>query len=238
MCTRRHFIHFYNIFRRLCFYIITNAAFCRIFGGRLEILSILRNNIPMKYDVILAGVGGQGVLSVASIIAHAALSEGLEVRQSEVHGMAQRGGAVLSHLRIANAKIAGDLVPRGAADLIVSIEPLESLRYLSWLKEGGVIVTSAEPFNNIPNYPDIEELISSIKRLPRSYIVEAGKLAKEAGLAKAANTVMIGLSSCFLPIKPQSLEKTIAGVFSKKGAESAASNAKAFKLGQEAAAGK
>jgi len=192
----------------------------------------------MKYDVILAGVGGQGVLSVASIIAHAALSEGLEVRQSEVHGMAQRGGAVLSHLRISNEKISGDLVPKGAADLIISMEPLESLRYLSWLKEGGVLVTSADPFTNIPNYPDINELISSIKSLPHSYVVEAGKLAKEAGLVKAANTVMVGLSSCFLPIKPRSLEKTIADVFSKKGAESAVSNAKAFKLGQEAAAGK
>jgi indolepyruvate ferredoxin oxidoreductase, beta subunit len=192
----------------------------------------------MKYDVILAGVGGQGVLSVSSIIALAAVSEGLEVRQSEVHGMAQRGGAVLSHLRLSNKKIAGDLVPRGGADLIISMEPLESLRYLSWLKAGGVIVTSSEPFNNIPNYPVIEELISSIKRLPRSYLVDAGKLAKEAGLSKAANTVMVGLSSCFLPIKPQSLEKIIAGVFSKKGAQSAESNAKAFKLGQNAASGK
>jgi indolepyruvate ferredoxin oxidoreductase beta subunit len=114
----------------------------------------------MKYDVILAGVGGQGVLSVASIIAHAALSEGLEVRQSEVHGMAQRGGAVLSHLRIASGKIAGDLVPKGGADLIISIEPLESLRYVSWLKTGGTLVTAAEPFLNITNYPDVGEITS------------------------------------------------------------------------------
>jgi indolepyruvate ferredoxin oxidoreductase, beta subunit len=192
----------------------------------------------MKYDVILAGVGGQGVLSVSSIIALAAVSEGLEVRQSEVHGMAQRGGAVLSHLRISSKNIAGDLVPRGAADLIISMEPLESLRYLSWLKEGGVLVTSTEPFTNIPDYPNIEELISSIKRLPRSFLADAGKLAKEAGLPKAANTVMVGLSSCFLPIKPQSLEKTIAGVFSKKGEQSVEANKKAFKLGQAAASGK
>jgi len=188
----------------------------------------------MKYDVILSGVGGQGVLSVASIIAQAALSEGLEVRQSEVHGMAQRGGAVLSHLRIANSKIAGDLVPKGAADLIISMEPLESLRYLEWLKKGGVLVTSADPFINIPDYPVIEELISSIKRIPHSQIVEAGKLAKEAGLAKAANTVLVGLSSCFLPIKPQSLEKTINGVFSKKDASIAQANIKAFQLGKAA----
>jgi len=115
----------------------------------IETILNLCNTVPMKYDVILAGVGGQGVLSVASIIAHAAMSEGLEVRQSEVHGMAQRGGAVLAHMRISSKKIAGDLVPKGGADLIISMEPLESLRYVSYLKETGVLITAAEPFNNI-----------------------------------------------------------------------------------------
>jgi indolepyruvate ferredoxin oxidoreductase beta subunit len=190
----------------------------------------------MKYDVILAGVGGQGVLSVASIIAHAALGEGLLVRQSEVHGMAQRGGAVLSHLRIADKEIAGDLVPRGGADLVISMEPLESLRYVSWLKGSGVLVTAAEPFVNIGNYPEIGEIISSIKRLPHHRLVEAAALAKEAGLAKAVNTVMVGAASCFLPVKPQGLEKTITEVFSKKDAAAIAANAKAFKLGKAAAA--
>ena len=189
----------------------------------------------MKYDVILAGVGGQGVLSVASIIAHAALGEGLQVRQSEVHGMAQRGGAVLAHLRIADREISGDLVPRGGADLVISMEPLESLRYVSWLKSSGVLVTAAEPFVNIGNYPEIGEIISSIKRLPRHRLVEAAALAKEAGLAKAVNTVMVGAASCFLPVKAQGLEKTITEVFSKKDAAAIAANAKAFKLGQTAA---
>ena len=188
----------------------------------------------MKYDVILAGVGGQGVLSVASIIAHAALSEGLEVRQSEVHGMAQRGGAVLAHMRIANGKIAGDLVPRGGADLIIAMEPLESLRYVSYLKPGGILVTAAEPFSNMSNYPDIEGILSSIKRLPKWQIVQTAALAKEAGLAKAANTVMVGAASNFLPIKAQSLEKTIINVFSKKDAAAVEANTKAFKLGQTA----
>jgi indolepyruvate ferredoxin oxidoreductase beta subunit len=188
----------------------------------------------MKYDVILAGVGGQGVLSVASIIAHAALSEGLEVRQSEVHGMAQRGGAVLSHLRIADREISGDLVPRGGADLVISMEPLESLRYVSWLKSEGVLVTAAEPFVNIDNYPDIEEVTSSIKCLPHWRLVQAAALAKEAGLAKAVNTVMVGAASLFLPVKPHSLEETIKEVFSKKDTAALAANAKAFKLGQAA----
>jgi len=189
----------------------------------------------MNYDVILAGVGGQGVLSIASIIAHAALSEGLEVRQSEVHGMAQRGGAVLAHMRLADSKISGDLVPKGGADMIISMEPLESLRYVSYLKPDGILVSAAEPFNNISNYPDIEGIHSSIKSLPKWRIVQAEALAKEAGLAKAVNTVMVGVASCFLPVKTQSLEKIIYDVFSKKNEAAAQANSKAFKLGQAAA---
>ena len=188
----------------------------------------------MKYDVILAGVGGQGVLSIASVIAQAAMSEGLEVRQSEVHGMAQRGGAVLAHLRIADEKIAGDLVPKGGADMIISMEPLESLRYVSYLKHDGLVVTAAEPFKNIPEYPEIEEIHSIIKRLPKWRIVRAASLAKEAGHTKTVNTVMVGAASGFLPIKSQSLETTIAGAFSKKDTSIILANIKAFNLGQDA----
>jgi indolepyruvate ferredoxin oxidoreductase beta subunit len=195
---------------------------------------ILRNNIFMKYDVILAGVGGQGVLSVASIIAQAAVKEGFEVRQSEVHGMAQRGGAVLASLRIAQKKIAGDLVPKGGADLIISMEPLESLRYVPYLKKDGILVTAAEPFNNIANYPDINGIHSTVKKLPKWWIIQTAALAKEAGLAKAVNTVMVGAASCFLPIKSTTLEKTITEVFSKKDVNIAQANTKAFKLGQAA----
>ena len=188
----------------------------------------------MKYDVILAGVGGQGVLSIASIIAHAVLSEGLEVRQSEVHGMAQRGGAVLAHLRIADGKISGDLVPKGGANLIISMEPLESLRYVSWLKKSGAVVTASQPLVNIANYPSIEDITSIIKRLPVWRLVEADALAKEAGLAKAVNTVMVGASSSFLPVSSKSLEKTIAGFFSKKEPSVIQANTKAYLLGQAA----
>lgn len=188
----------------------------------------------MKYDVILAGVGGQGVLSVASIIAHAAMSEGFEVRQSEVHGMAQRGGQVLAHMRISDKKIAGDLVPRGGADMIIAMEPLEGLRYISYLKSDGILVTAAESFINMSNYPDINEIHSSVKRLPKWRLIQTAALAKEAGLAKAANTVMIGAASCFLPVKGAVLEKIIADTFAKKDANVVQANTKAFKLGQEA----
>ena len=174
------------------------------------------------------------MLSVASIIAYAAIREGFEVRQSEVHGMAQRGGAVLAHLRIADEKIAGDLVPRAGADLIISMEPLESLRYLSWLKKDGALVTAAEPFLNIADYPDINKITSSIKSLPKWRLVNAASLAKEAGLTRTVNTVMVGAASFFLPIKSQTLEETIAVVFSKKEDAVIQANSNAFKLGQAA----
>ena len=190
----------------------------------------------MKCDVILCGVGGQGVLSVASIIAQAAVNEGLAVRQSEVHGMAQRGGAVLAHLRISDRAIASDLVPQGCADVIISMEPLESLRYTAWLSPTGALITAAEPLVNIPNYPELDGVITAIKGFPLRRIIEAAKLAKEAGLARAVNTVMVGAASAFLPIGEKTLETVIAAAFKSKGEAVLEANAKAFLLGRQAAA--
>jgi indolepyruvate ferredoxin oxidoreductase beta subunit len=189
----------------------------------------------MKKDIILAGVGGQGVLSIAAIIARAAVAEGLAVRQSEVHGMAQRGGAVLAHLRIAGAPIPSDLVSRGGADLIISMEPLESLRYTEWLSPQGALVTAAEPFINIPNYPEPDSILAGIRSFPTARIVEAAALAKEAGLPRAVNVVMVGAASAFLPMGPEILESTIAAVFAGKGADLAEANKRAFRLGRKAA---
>jgi len=195
----------------------------------------------MKCDVILAGVGGQGVLSVAAVIARAAVQEGLEVRQSEVHGMAQRGGAVLAHLRIADKPIASDLVPQGGADLILSMEPLESLRYAAWLSpklssgRPGALVSAAEPLVNIPDYPALQEIHDAIKKFPLYRIVEAAALAKEAGFAKSVNMVMVGAASGFLPIAIETLETTIEKMFAGKDPKAAEANKKALHLGRNAA---
>jgi indolepyruvate ferredoxin oxidoreductase beta subunit len=189
----------------------------------------------MKKDIILAGVGGQGVLSIAAIIARAAAAEGLAVRQSEVHGMAQRGGAVLAHLRIADAPIPSDLVSRGGADLIISMEPLESLRYAEWLSPQGALVTAAEPFINIPNYPEPDLILAGIRGFPAARILEAAALAKEAGLPRAVNMVMVGAASPFLSIRAETLEAAIGSVFAGKGEELAAANKRAFRLGRKAA---
>jgi len=189
----------------------------------------------MKCDVVLAGVGGQGVLSLAAIIATAAVSEGLEVRQSEVHGMAQRGGAVLAHLRISDKTISSDLVPRGGADLILSMEPLESLRYAEWLSPKGALVTAAEPMVNISNYPDLEGIHKAVKSFPLNRLVEAAALAKEAGLSKAVNMVMVGAASAFLPLKAETLEGTIEKMFANKDTGTVEANKKAYELGKKAA---
>jgi indolepyruvate ferredoxin oxidoreductase beta subunit len=195
----------------------------------------------MKCDVILAGVGGQGVLSVAAIIAQAAVSEGYKVRQSEVHGMAQRGGGVLARLRISGGEVACGLVPKGGAGIIISMEPLESLRYAAWLAPSGVLVTAAEPFVNIANYPDMGGIIAAVNGFPIRRIIEAAALAKEAGLPRTVNTVMVGAASPFLPIKAETLENTVSAVFAVKGAQALAANILAFNLGKkasEAAGGK
>ena len=189
----------------------------------------------MKCDVILSGVGGQGVLSVAAIIAQAAVDDGFAVRQSEVHGMAQRGGAVLAHLRLSDGVISSDLVPRGEADLVLSMEPMESLRHIEWLSPKGALVTAADPMVNIPNYPDLQGILDAIKTLPKSRIVDAASLAKEAGLIKAVNMVMVGAASPFLPIKPETMEKTIEKMFANKDAATIDANKKAYNFGKNAA---
>ncbi|MDR2052986.1 MAG: indolepyruvate oxidoreductase subunit beta [Treponema sp.] len=187
----------------------------------------------MKKDIILAGVGGQGVLSIAAIIAQAAVSAGLNVRQSEVHGMAQRGGAVLAHLRISDGLIASDLVPRGGADLIIAMEPLESLRYAAWLGPQGALVTASEPFVNIPDYPEPGSITAVIRRFPVYRLVDASDLAKKAGHPRAVNMVMVGAASPFLPLSPETLESTISAMFAAKAPDLAEANSRAFRLGRE-----
>jgi indolepyruvate ferredoxin oxidoreductase, beta subunit len=185
----------------------------------------------MTYDIVLAGVGGQGVLSIAAIIAGAAMADGLKVRQSEVHGMAQRGGAVSAHLRISDRAISSDLVPAGGADLILSMEPLESLRYASFLKPGGAIVTAAESLVNIPDYPELGTLVAAIEAFPRGRVVAAAELARKAGSARSVNMVIVGAASPFIPVSRASLEASIARLFGAKEASVVKANLEAFALG-------
>ncbi len=190
----------------------------------------------MKYDIILAGVGGQGVLSVSAIIASSAMKEGLHVKQSEVHGMSQRGGAVLANLRLSDEPIASDLIPLGGAAMILSMEPLESLRYLQYLNPAGAIITSSDPMVNIPDYPVLDGLLASIRALPNAALVDAEQLAREAGSARATNMVMVGAASHRLPVKVETIEHFIESLFARKGEKVVETNLKAFRAGREAAA--
>lgn len=185
----------------------------------------------MKKDIILAGVGGQGILSIAAIIGTAAVNAGLFLKQAEVHGMSQRGGDVQSHLRLSSEEIASDLIPGGKTDLIVSVEPMESLRYLPMLSPDGWLITNTEPFVNIPNYPDINKVIAEIEAFPRHIALNAEQIAKDLGSVRSANIVMLGASSPFLDLDYNFLENAIRNIFQNKGEELVKINIDAFKAG-------
>ena len=185
----------------------------------------------MKIDIILAGVGGQGILSIAAVIGQAALSNKLNIKQSEVHGMSQRGGAVMSHLRISSDVIASDLIPFGKADMIISVEPMESLRYLDYLSSNGWVATNTKPFENINNYPDYEKLIKTIQELPNRVFVDADQIAHEVGSIKSSNMVMLGAAVPYLKLPSTSIEDAIRAIFGSKGEQIVDMNLKALKMG-------
>ena len=189
----------------------------------------------MKRDIILAGVGGQGILSIATVIGDAALNEGLYLKQAEVHGMSQRGGDVQSNLRLSSDPIYSDLIPKGGADLIISLEPMEALRYLPYLKEDGWIVTSNKPFVNIPNYPAIEEVIKHIEAIEHHVLVDVEELAKEAGApAQAANMVLLGAAIPMLGIDHDKIIEGVRRIFARKGESIVAANLSAIEAGYRA----
>ena len=187
----------------------------------------------MKKDIILAGIGGQGIISIASVIGYAALEQGMFLKQSEVHGMSQRGGDVMSNLRISHSEIASDLIPFGQADMIISIEPLESLRYLPYLSKEGWVITNTRPFNNIPNYPDLDKVMEEIAKVPHDVALDAEATAKEAGSNKAANIVILGAASPFLGMAYEKIEDAIRFIFQKKGDNVINLNLNALKAGRD-----
>jgi len=187
----------------------------------------------MKKDIILAGVGGQGIVSIAATIGYAAVAENLFFKQSEVHGMSQRGGAVQSHFRLADKEIYSDLIPMGKADIIISVEPMEALRYLPWLSKDGWLVTNTEPFINISDYPLMENIMSELSKLKNVVALDADKIAKELKTSKSANMVVLGAASSHLDLKFEQLEKAISILFGKKGEKTVEDNIRALKAGAE-----
>ncbi|NLV18638.1 MAG: indolepyruvate oxidoreductase subunit beta [Bacteroidetes bacterium] len=187
----------------------------------------------MKNDIILSGVGGQGILSIAAVIGLAAVENNFFLKQSEVHGMSQRGGDVQSHLRISGKPVDSDLIQLGKADLIISVEPMEALRYLPWLSPDGWIITNSSPFINIPDYPPVENIYEEINSINNSIIIDAGYLAKEAGSARTENIVVLGAASPFIDIPYESLESGLRKLFGRKGEDIVQMNLKALKAGRD-----
>lgn len=188
----------------------------------------------MKKDIILAGVGGQGILSIATVIGQSALAEGWYLKQAEVHGMSQRGGEVQSHLRISTNPIWSDLIPQGQADIILSLEPLEALRYLPWLAPDGCIVTSSVPFRNIDNYPDINEVYSAIQTFPKHILIDTDAIVKEVNApVQAANMVLLGAAIPMLGIEPDIVESGLKKVFARKSEAIVQTNIRALQAGYD-----
>ena len=189
----------------------------------------------MKKDIILAGVGGQGILTIATIIGDAAARRGINLKQAEVHGMSQRGGDVQSNLRLSTDEIYSDLIAQGAADLIISMEPMEALRYVDALNEKGWIVTSSHPYKNIPNYPDEEALMAELKALPHTAALPIEDLAREEGVPKCANALLLGMAAKYIEIlSAEQLRESVARVFASKGEKIVEMNCRAFDLGLNA----
>jgi len=187
----------------------------------------------MKNDIILSGVGGQGILSIAAAIGLAAVANDLFLKQSEVHGMSQRGGDVQSHLRLSDKPVSSDLIPYGKADIIISVEPMESLRYLPFLSKNGWLVTNSNPFVNIPDYPPAEDILAEIRKVKNHIIIDADRIAKEVGSARSGNMVILGAASRFIEMSEGSIREAIRELFGRKGEEIVEINLKAFTAGRE-----
>lgn len=190
----------------------------------------------MKCDIILAGVGGQGILSIAATIGLAAVEQNLFLKQAEVHGMSQRGGDVQSHLRLSDSEIFSDLIPHGGADLIISVEPMEALRYLPWLSENGWLVTNSVPFVNISNYPEAGEVLAELGKAGNTIVLDADSIARDLGSTRSGNMVILGAASSFISMPFSALEDAVRKMFSRKGEEVVEVNLKALRAGRDAAA--
>jgi indolepyruvate ferredoxin oxidoreductase beta subunit len=189
----------------------------------------------MQKDIVLGGVGGQGILTIAATIGTAAVNKGLYLKQSEVHGMSQRGGDVMSNLRLSSNEIFSDLIPEGKADLLIGVEPLEALRHVNMLSKDGWLITNEVPFKNIPNYPDLDQIMAELKTFPKHVILNADAIAKDLGSLKAANMVILGAAIPFIGLELNDFKGALKMIFGRKGDDIVNLNIKALEAGMREA---
>ena len=190
-----------------------------------------------KISIVLTGVGGQGVITAANLLGKASIKAKIAVFVSEIHGMAQRGGAVVCTVRMGD--VSSPLLPRGTADVLLSMEPVEALRNISYINNKTKVITDKNPI--IPftvavsgeQYPKVEEIFKEFSTHAELYTIDALKLAKEAGAIITKNTVMLGAlaASGVLPFKPEILLETILDSVPEKYKNV---NKKAFERGMSA----
>jgi indolepyruvate ferredoxin oxidoreductase beta subunit len=185
------------------------------------------------FDLVIAGVGGQGTILASDIIGKAAVKEGLPVMAAETHGMAQRGGSVVNHLRIGCEL--GSLIPLKSADALIALEPSEALRYIEYLSDEGIVIVNTEPVlpvtvtSGISSYPDMGEIIDYLEQRFTVKAFNAVQLAKEAGHVQSMNTVMIGAVSKYLPLSKDVLLDCVKASVPKRTVDI---NIKAFGIGR------
>ncbi len=188
----------------------------------------------MKCDIVLAGVGGQGILTIAAILGKVAVAEKLHVKQSEIHGMSQRGGSVFAHLRLSSQPIFADQITLGTADMVVAMEPMEALRHRACLAPQGILITDQTPLVNIPDYPQESQIREELRAMPKTLLLDTTSLAKASGNPRNTNVVLLGAIANFLGLDAAILEKAIQQHFAPKGDTVVQAALQAFRLGKEA----
>lgn len=185
------------------------------------------------FDLVIAGVGGQGAILASDIIGRAAVREGFSIRAAETHGMAQRGGSVVNHIRIGCEL--GSMIPLGGADVLLALEPSEALRYLDYLAEDGVVIVNTEPIlpvtvtSGLCTYPNIEEIMVSLQGKRKVIGFNASQLATTAGNVQAMNVVMVGAISNYLPISVDVMRDCVRELVPPKTVDI---NVRAFEVGR------
>jgi indolepyruvate ferredoxin oxidoreductase beta subunit len=183
--------------------------------------------------IIVAGVGGQGALTLAQLILGAAWKSKYHVLQSEVHGMSQRGGAVNAHILFDIVPVTSPVVMEGDAEFLISMEPLEALRYLPFMSKTGIMIVSAHPFKNMDNYPDVELILNELKSIDGVTLIDTEKYSKELDYKNAGNMILLGSLSNHLPFEDSIWEKIISERFNDKGTKVIEQNIRAFNFGKK-----